>query len=68
MEMIDAEDCGKSVTITDKFRSNEKLVTANSLDQFLELGNYNDPLSISINSEFLGKIFLGLSEFDWYLP
>ena len=40
MQMIDAsEDCGKSVTITDKFRSNEKLVTANSLDQFLEIGD-----------------------------
>ena len=39
MKMIDGQDCGKSVTITDKFRSNEKLVTANSLDQFLEIGD-----------------------------
>ena len=62
--MIDAEDCGKSVTITDKFRSNEKLLTANSLEQFLELGNYNNELTSSINSEFLGKTFLGLSEND----
>ena len=38
MKMIDGQDCGKSVTITDKYRSNEKLVTANSLNQFLEIG------------------------------
>ena len=38
MQMIDAQDCTKSVMITDKFRSNEKLVTVNSLEQFLEIG------------------------------
>merc|ERR1711963_654087 len=46
LAMIEGRDCSKCVTITDKYRSNEKLVSANSLDQFMDLG----------------REFLGLSE------
>merc|ERR1712026_626174 len=48
LQMIEGNDCGKSVMITDRYRSNEKLVSAKSLDQFLEIG----------------RLFLGVSDKD----
>merc|ERR1711981_684940 len=48
LQRIEGKECGKSVTITDKYRSNEKLVSAKSLEQFLEIG----------------RMFLGLCEKD----
>ena len=38
MKMIEGSDCTKSVRITDKFRANERLVSAKSLDECMEIG------------------------------
>ena len=42
MKMIEGSDCTKSVRITDKFRANERLVSAKSLDECMEIGDYRD--------------------------
>ena len=60
--MIEGRDCSKCVTITDKYRSNEKLVSANSLDQFMDLGSSPPQVWTIIITVLIGREFLGLSE------